>query len=787
MGVIDRARKALGIGSDPTVTPAIEVDSVEANALAAAPRYFGGPGVLTNLLSGLNTTEDKTWWDVWYQRRPLTDDQRRALGLDPLVRRILSLPGDDALREGYTVKLEGLPEDVDGEALSRKIADYADRRGVTLDAKLRDASTRSRQYGAAIVVLGIDDGRAPNQPVDINAIKRIWWAAVIDWRDFDYGKVIGPRGGTEDWTALTDADKSRFDAGADRFGSVLTYRIRDINGALSDGIRWGDGFSHGPAEQIITTAIDYEVHADRVLYLPYDEALPLVDQLQDALAAYFRGMSGISRAIDRASLLIWKLKNHVAQSWSENHGIGERRVRSAMKSWSALSAMVLDKDDEDLSMSGSGSTSGLADAINPIMLWICAATGIPATRLFGMSPGGFGKGDAEREQWHDQIRALQSIKFAPLIRKFARYACAAQDGGIGLVLDEGRFTVEFDDLDSPTDSERAETLAKTADAVAKLVRENILLPDEAARMLPDIELDTEERERRKARGQSLAPMTVGVFDGLIKLLAEAPGVTPAQKRAILSAAEPERFTPEVAAAIFPDAPAQTSAPADPGTPPPSGATPPAGESERSSEPPPPPAPTDTVDGSTLARELGIPAVRLTLAAKRGDLRNYDLLGGRPRYSRAEVMELIRKRNLSPDEAAEELAAEAEALAEQDAADFLADTDDKNEERIAEAFKRYHETVNMGAAELRAWAKSPWSKKASLSDGPIDRNLTLLTTPRKDWTAKHAASAMRTVSFVSRMRGAEQGKPVKIDGREGPSKRDISLKNWAFDPGKSSDD
>jgi 2'-5' RNA ligase len=111
------------------------------------------------------------------------------------------------------------------------------------------------------------------------------------------------------------------------------------------------------------------------------------------------------------------------------------------------------------------------------------------------------------------------------------------------------------------------------------------------------------------------------------------------------------------------------------------------------------------------------------------------------------------------------------------------SEEAKEERIAEAFARYRETVNMGAAELREWAKSEWSKKASVSRGPIDRNLRLLETPREEWTLQHATSAMRTVSFVSRMKGAEQGEPVKIDGREGPSKRDISLKNWAFDPNK----
>jgi hypothetical protein len=106
-----------------------------------------------------------------------------------------------------------------------------------------------------------------------------------------------------------------------------------------------------------------------------------------------------------------------------------------------------------------------------------------------------------------------------------------------------------------------------------------------------------------------------------------------------------------------------------------------------------------------------------------------------------------------------------------------------EKRIAEAFKRYHEAVNMGAAELRKWAATEWSKAASVDRSPIERNLRLLETPREKWTLAHAANALKTVAFVARMSKGEQGEPVKINGREGPSRRDISLKNWAYDPGK----
>ena len=102
------------------------------------------------------------------------------------------------------------------------------------------------------------------------------------------------------------------------------------------------------------------------------------------------------------------------------------------------------------------------------------------------------------------------------------------------------------------------------------------------------------------------------------------------------------------------------------------------------------------------------------------------------------------------------------------------------ERINEVYTKYKEVTNMSFSELEAWSKTECSKKASLDRSPIERNLRLLSKKKEDWTTKDAEDANRTISFVSRMRGAEQGEPAA----EGcPSKRDISLKNWAYDPSK----
>lgn len=102
------------------------------------------------------------------------------------------------------------------------------------------------------------------------------------------------------------------------------------------------------------------------------------------------------------------------------------------------------------------------------------------------------------------------------------------------------------------------------------------------------------------------------------------------------------------------------------------------------------------------------------------------------------------------------------------------------EIIDEVYSKYHDIVNMSYSELKAWSETECSKLASLDRSPITRNLNLLSKKKSEWGANEVKSANRTISFVSRMKNMEQGEPVS---KTCPSKRDISLKNWAFNPNK----
>jgi hypothetical protein len=114
-------------------------------------------------------------------------------------------------------------------------------------------------------------------------------------------------------------------------------------------------------------------------------------------------------------------------------------------------------------------------------------------------------------------------------------------------------------------------------------------------------------------------------------------------------------------------------------------------------------------------------------------------------------------------------------------DLVIDSKQDLQKTIDEVYSKYHSLVNMSYSELKAWSETDCSKKASLDRSPIERNLNLLSKKKSDWGASEVKSANRTISFVSRMKGAEQGKPVSD---KCPSKRDISLKNWAYNPTKS---
>ena len=97
----------------------------------------------------------------------------------------------------------------------------------------------------------------------------------------------------------------------------------------------------------------------------------------------------------------------------------------------------------------------------------------------------------------------------------------------------------------------------------------------------------------------------------------------------------------------------------------------------------------------------------------------------------------------------------------------------------EVYDKYKRVTNMTYSELFRWSKGRASILASVDRKPIMRNLRLLRKPFKKWTARDEADANKTIAFIARMKKVPRGKQV-VDKY---TKRDIALKNWAFNPFK----
>jgi SPP1 gp7 family putative phage head morphogenesis protein len=109
---------------------------------------------------------------------------------------------------------------------------------------------------------------------------------------------------------------------------------------------------------------------------------------------------------------------------------------------------------------------------------------------------------------------------------------------------------------------------------------------------------------------------------------------------------------------------------------------------------------------------------------------------------------------------------------------------EGQDRIDEAYDKFQAAVNMSPSELEEWRDGDIAVKASLRPKTvINRVIRLLRKPKSEWTGADATAAMKVHSFVSRMKGNERGE--NVDAETDYSKRDISLKNWGFNPRKSS--
>lgn len=315
---------------------------------------------------------------------------------DGMAQIIVDVPAGEMTRAGCDFVIEGEEEQAE------EVQSFLDKKLKILDALRRGHKWR-RLYGGAAILIGVNDGRKLELPVNENAIRSVDYLNVFDASEC---RPI-------DWQA---------NAAKAEFGEPSMYQIY-------------------PRIFGIGTSVLFEkVHASRIVRLNGIEANRaqaalnfgwgdgVIDRCYSVIRDYANAHGGAAALINDFSQGIYKLKGLAAAMGSGREELIRKRIALIDFCRSVLRGVVLDADGEDFERK-STTLAGLPDLLEQISTRLAAEARMPASKMFGTQPGGLsgGKQDGALELWHKEIHAEQENESSPGYLKIARYVMLSKD------------------------------------------------------------------------------------------------------------------------------------------------------------------------------------------------------------------------------------------------------------------------------------------------------------------------------------------------------------------------
>ena len=414
-----------------------------------------------NLLTGFGTEKDRvTQNEVGFQ---VFEDQARLEELyrtDHYAAKIVDSLPNDSTRQGFVV---GEENEYDEEL---------DRLGIV--QKLCKTDKWARLYGGAALVLGIEDGQDPREPVDPKKVKGISYAYVVDrW-------------------SLSRLDMQN-DPKKPGFGLPERYRVtpRDM---IFHGAMEGDGTSDPSEADYETEGYGSVVHVSRMVRM-YGVELPTTIRAQQdywgdsvlhrarkSLSNLSVTESAIGNTLQMFTQAIFRKKGLATKVRSKKGRDELLSLFSIMNmSQSMLGMMIVDADGEDFERRSTNVT-GMADLYDRLAQSAQSAAHQPASRFFGIIPGGLSTNDDAGERWwNDEVQAHQRNVYNPAIQYIATLMQIAEGGGPEPVFVEAR------PLSRPTEQEKAQTQKTKAETAAILIDRGVIGPENVTEDL-DVEI-----------------------------------------------------------------------------------------------------------------------------------------------------------------------------------------------------------------------------------------------------------------------------------------------------------
>lgn len=406
--------------------------------------------VWVNTYSGLGTatydparqTSYATTFDV--TRHPAVI--RKLLRSNALCRKIVEKQVLMAWGAGVDYQITGGADDA-----STVLADEMHR--LQAELNIQRARTMGRAFGGALLVVGVDDGLDPREPLQLARIRRVLYLRSVDRHDVSQVHY-DTSGGMRDGEAMHYTITNPYSG-----SQVVVHHTRVIR---FEGL-----------EVDRRTKADLGGWSDSVLQ-------PVYDAVRDIDS----GGQSLSAQLQSAVQTVYKIKGLHDQILAGNREFIQDWIGSVELFRSSMRAIGLDADGEDITTE----SKALGDATQvyfALQHRVAAAASMPITELFGAAPGGFNTDDMSgHRRFYDKITAEERYGQQGYALDHLLILLAHQQQVPSL--QGANITVEWPSLYSPTAKEKAELDNLQAQTAIAFLDAGVLSPDEIRPLAADL-------------------------------------------------------------------------------------------------------------------------------------------------------------------------------------------------------------------------------------------------------------------------------------------------------------
>lgn len=392
---------------------------------------------------------------------------------DDIARRAIEAVPRECLREGYelTISDEGKFDDLKDE-VEQKMLD------LKVNENIFKAFCCERAYGGAAILIGANDGRALDVPMEAENVRSIDWLKVLEPIEL------------QPYKHYSDPTKAKY-------GEISHYQLTQnpTKTAMGDDMR---------------PLVPRVIHESRLIVFPglkvseYQSGnnmtnqawgdsslIALVEVLRDFNVAW-HGAGIIATDFAQPVLSMENLMQLVAK---EPTKVAARTLALEMQRSNARAVLIDTKEKYERQ---STSIAGLPDLLNQLSMRLSAAIDMPLSLLMGQTPGLGQDSSSDVRFYYDRIRGTQKEKIGPILRKLMSIIMRT----IRQRKLPKRWSVRFNPLWQLTDQEKAEARLAQARVDSMYIKMGAVTCDEIriSRFGGEYSWDTQIEENKPAPG-----------------------------------------------------------------------------------------------------------------------------------------------------------------------------------------------------------------------------------------------------------------------------------------------